>query len=101
MHELRDEPEWDLPALLGKMSPVDLVLVEGFKRDKFPKLEIYRAEERQAAAASGRPACRRGCQRQLAAGMASILVVIDLNDIEAIVDFLLKHAVPIAAARSA
>src|SRR5436853_5368755 len=41
LHELRAaEPEWDLPALLAKMSPVDLVLVEGFKRDPFPKLEI-------------------------------------------------------------
>src|SRR5690348_13468978 len=43
LHELRGEPEWNLPALLAKISPVDLVLVEGFKRDPFPKLEIYRA----------------------------------------------------------
>ena len=43
LHELRGEPEWDLPELLGKLSPVDLVLVEGFKRDAFPKLEIHRA----------------------------------------------------------
>ena len=42
LHELRDEPEWDLPALVGKMSLVDLVLVEGFKRDAFPKIEIHR-----------------------------------------------------------
>src|SRR5579872_7349165 len=32
LHELRDEPEWDLAGLLGKFAPVDLVLVEGFKR---------------------------------------------------------------------
>ncbi len=43
LHELRGEPEWDLPDLLGKLAPVDLVLVEGFKRDAFPKLEIHRA----------------------------------------------------------
>src|SRR6187549_4054836 len=42
LHELRDDPEWDLPDLLAKLSPVDLVLVEGFKRDAFPKLEIHR-----------------------------------------------------------
>ena len=42
LHELREEPEWDLAALVKKISPVDLVLVEGFKRDKFPKLEIHR-----------------------------------------------------------
>ena len=29
LHELREEPEWDLPDLLGKLAPVDLVLVEG------------------------------------------------------------------------
>ena len=37
LHELREEMEWDLGALVTKMSPVDLVLVEGFKRDAFPK----------------------------------------------------------------
>ena len=37
------EAEWDLPDLVAKMSPVDLVLVEGYKRDAFPKLEIHRA----------------------------------------------------------
>ena len=30
LHELREQPEWDMAALVGKMSPVDLVLVEGF-----------------------------------------------------------------------
>src|SRR4029079_10816322 len=42
LHELREEAEWDLPDLLAKMSPVDLVLVDGFQRDAFPKLEIHR-----------------------------------------------------------
>jgi len=42
MHELRDTPEPPLDALLAHMSPVDLVLVEGFKRHTHPKLEIYR-----------------------------------------------------------
>ncbi|MGH9549856.1 MAG: molybdopterin-guanine dinucleotide biosynthesis protein B [Terriglobales bacterium] len=44
LHELRGEPEWSLGALVAKMSPVDLVVVEGFKRDAFPKVEVYRAE---------------------------------------------------------
>ena len=43
LHELREDAEWDLPDLIAKMSPVDLVLVEGYKRDPFPKLEIHRA----------------------------------------------------------
>ena len=42
LHELRDEPEWDLLDLVAKMSAVDLVLVEGFKRDAFPKIEVHR-----------------------------------------------------------
>ena len=43
MHELRGEPELSLGALLEKLAPVDLVLVEGFKREAHPKLEVYRA----------------------------------------------------------
>src|SRR6201989_1182627 len=42
LHELRDEPEWNMADLVAKMSPVDLVLVEGFKRDNFPKRKIHR-----------------------------------------------------------
>ncbi|MFY9990551.1 MAG: molybdopterin-guanine dinucleotide biosynthesis protein B, partial [Rhodoplanes sp.] len=43
MHELRGAPEPELAQLLGKLAPVDLVLVEGFKREPHPKLEVYRA----------------------------------------------------------
>ncbi|MDB5569337.1 MAG: molybdopterin-guanine dinucleotide biosynthesis protein [Hyphomicrobiales bacterium] len=43
MHELRDEPEWTLPQLLQKLTPVDLVIVEGFKRSGHPKVEVHRA----------------------------------------------------------
>src|SRR5437667_7995384 len=43
MHELRGEDEMTLDTLLEKLSPVDLVLVEGFKREAHPKLEVYRA----------------------------------------------------------
>jgi molybdopterin-guanine dinucleotide biosynthesis protein B len=43
MHELRDEREPDLASLLVHMSPVDLILVEGYKRDAHVKIEIHRA----------------------------------------------------------
>ena len=43
VHELRGEAEPTLPALLRKASPVDLVLVEGYKGESHPKLEVYRA----------------------------------------------------------
>src|SRR5882757_4371039 len=42
MHELRGHPEWTLDALLERLSEVDLVLVEGFKTQAHPKLEVYR-----------------------------------------------------------
>jgi molybdopterin-guanine dinucleotide biosynthesis adapter protein len=49
MHELRGAPEPKLPELLAKMSRVDLVLIEGFKREPHRKIEVYRA-------ANGKPA---------------------------------------------
>ena len=103
LHELREEPEWDLPDLLAKLSPVDLVLVEGFKRDAFPKLEIHRAS-------NGKPLIQPDDPHIVAIAADTSLPeakvpVIDLNDIERIVDVLLQHAVPLqrsaAALRSA
>jgi molybdopterin-guanine dinucleotide biosynthesis protein B len=93
LHELREQPEWDLAALVGKMSAVDLVLVEGFKRDAFPKLEIHRI-------ANGKPLIHPEDPHIVAVASDSALPaaqvpVVDLNDIEAIADLLLKHAVPI------
>lgn len=55
MHELRDEPEWPLEALLQKMSPVDLVIVEGFKRDRHAKIEVWRAETEQVPICANDP----------------------------------------------
>ncbi|MCG6904143.1 MAG: molybdopterin-guanine dinucleotide biosynthesis protein B [Rhodobacter sp.] len=43
MSELRDAPEPTLAELLAKLSPVDLVLIEGYKRDSHPKIEAHRA----------------------------------------------------------
>lgn len=99
LHELRKEPEWDLPALVAKMSPVDLVLVEGFKRDAFPKLEIHRA-------ANGKPLIHPDDPHivAIAADIAlpqAKIPVIDLNNVEAIADLLLKNAAPVAAINAA
>ena len=96
LHELRGEAEWDLGALVAKMSPVDLVLVEGFKRDNFPKLEIHRA-------ANGKPLIHPDDPHVVAIASDIALPkakvpVIDLNDIEAIADLLLEHAVPLTEA---
>ena len=42
MHELRGAREPPLPELLAKLSPVDLVIIEGFKRDPHRKIEVHR-----------------------------------------------------------
>lgn len=44
MHELRGRPELSLSEALEQLSPCDLVLVEGYKREPIPKIEVYRAE---------------------------------------------------------
>lgn len=44
MHELRGAPEPTVEDLVARMSPVDLVLIEGFKRHAHPKLEIWRRD---------------------------------------------------------
>ena len=99
LHELREEPEWDLPALVAKMSPVDLVLVEGFKRDAFPKLEIHRA-------ANGKPLIHPDDPHIVAIAADIVLPqakipVIDLNNVEAIADLLLRNAAPVDAINAA
>jgi len=99
LHELREEPEWNLSDLLAKLAPVDLVLVEGFKRDAFPKLEIHRT-------ANGKPLIHPQDPHIVAVAADTPLPqakvpVIDLNDIERIADILLKHAAPLRAAAAA
>ncbi len=56
LHELRDAPEPGLADLLSRMARVDLVLVEGFKHDPFPKLEVHATTLGKALLAPGDPA---------------------------------------------
>jgi molybdopterin-guanine dinucleotide biosynthesis adapter protein len=102
MHELRGNREWTLDALLEKLSPVDLVLVEGFKTQAHPKLEVFRAvvkkpplhpqDENIVAVASDKP-------------LEAKVPVVSLDDIEAVSDILVEKAAPldtvIARVRSA
>jgi molybdopterin-guanine dinucleotide biosynthesis protein B len=44
IRELRGEPEPGLAAHLARLSPVDLVIVEGFKAAAHPKIEVHRAQ---------------------------------------------------------
>ena len=95
VHELREEPEASLGALLSKLSPVDVVIVEGFKRERHPKLEVYRA-------AVGKPLLQPDDPRIVAiaadAPLAAVPVpVVGLDDVDAIADIVLAHAAPLAA----
>lgn len=47
MHELRDAPEPTLDAMLARLSPCDLVIVEGFKTAPHPKIEVRRLDARE------------------------------------------------------
>lgn len=93
MTELRGAPEPDLAFLLARLAPVDLVIVEGFKRDAHPKIEIYRE-------ANGRP-WRHGedpAVRAVASDVpppGSPLPWAHLDDIERIATLALAHAAPI------
>lgn len=88
MHELREEEEPTLEELLGKLAPVDLVLVEGYKRDQHPKVEAYRAETGNPLIAPGDTTIRAiASDTQI----TSDRLVFDLNDTRAIADFILSE----------
>ena len=86
MHELRDEEELPLAELLAKLAPVDLVLVEGYKRDHHPKVEAHRAETRNPLIAPDDPTIRAIASDSGAT--AEGRPTFDLNDTVAIADFI-------------
>ncbi len=86
MHELRDDDELPLSDLLAKLSPVDLVLVEGYKRDQHPKVEAHRAETRNPLIAPDDPTVRAVASDSGA--VADGRPTFDLNDTKAIADFI-------------
>ena len=51
MHELRDEDEPNLAEILTKIEKVDLVIIEGFKQDRHPKIEAFREETKTSVIA--------------------------------------------------
>lgn len=89
MHELRGDPEPNSVELIRHMSTVDLLLVEGFKREAHDKLEIYREANGKPLLAAEDP----HVVAILADGPvpATGLPVIDLNDVGAIADFVMRH----------
>jgi molybdopterin-guanine dinucleotide biosynthesis protein B len=95
IHELRGDAEPTLGALLRKLGPVDLVLVEGYKREPHPKLEVHRA-------AVGKPLLHPDDPAIVAIASdvplpAAGIPVVDLDDVERVVDLLVCHAADLDA----
>jgi len=88
MRELRGAGEPRLDDLLAMLAPCDLVLIEGYKRDRHPKVEAFRAETGNALIAPGDPTIRA-----VASDVAHDLdrPVFDLNDTSAIAEFILAE----------
>ncbi len=88
MHELRGAPELRLAELLAHIAPCDLLLVEGFKREPLPKLEIFRATV-------GKPLLHPEDPNIVAVAsdgaVETRLPRLDLNDPPAIAAFILGH----------
>jgi molybdopterin-guanine dinucleotide biosynthesis protein MobB len=89
MHEHRGRPEPSAAELMRHMTPVDLLIVEGFKREPHDKIEVYRR-------ANGKSLLYPEDGRIVAvvsdAGLPDCpLPVLDIDDIGAVVDFVLAH----------
>ncbi len=95
MHEIGDGAEATLPQLLAKVSPCNLVLVEGFKTERYPKVEIFRAS-------LGKPPLYPQDTQIVAVATdqplsGTDIPCVDLNDIPALADLVLRKAQPIEA----
>ena len=97
VHELRGAAEPSLRELLGKLAAVDLVIVEGYKREPHPKLEVHRAAVRKPLLQPDDPHIVAIAADQ---PMSAAVPVISLDDVEAIADIILRHAAPLAAVGS-
>lgn len=89
MHEMRGVPEPTCGELIPFMTPVDLLLIEGFKTEKHDKLEVHRPT-------LGKPLlCAEDLRIVAVASDEAIdglrVPRLDLNDIEAIADFVIAH----------
>lgn len=96
MHELRGAPEPELHELLRSLAPVDLVLVEGFKREPHPKLEVHRAVVGKPYIFPDDPDIVAIASDGLVADAR--VTVLALDDLQAIVDLLVARAIPIEEA---
>lgn len=90
MHELREEPEPSIESLIERMTPVDLLLIEGFKTHPHPKIEIHRSSEGKPLLCPEDPDIVAVATDTPLEGLN--LPQLDLNDPEAIAAFIRSHA---------
>ena len=91
MHELRGAMEPSLDDLLDRMQDCDLVLIEGFKGGRFPKLEVWRASEGKSTLWPEWPGIvAMACDTPVSAAQ---LPSINLADIPSIASYILNNAV--------
>jgi molybdopterin-guanine dinucleotide biosynthesis protein MobB len=86
MHELRREPEPPLEEFLARLSPVDLVLVEGYKRAPHPKIETHRAAAGRALLAPENETIRAVASDTELRGLS--VPMFHLDDTRGIADFI-------------
>ena len=88
MSELRGADEPPLADLLDVLNPVDLILIEGYKRDAHPKVEAFRHETGNPLIAEDDPTIMAvACD-----GPVDVVVpCFDLDDTNAIADFILAE----------
>ncbi|HEU0222290.1 MAG TPA: molybdopterin-guanine dinucleotide biosynthesis protein B [Paracoccaceae bacterium] len=87
MHELRGDEEPPLVALLERLAPVDLVLVEGYKRDAHPKIEAHRAATGAPILAREDPTVRAVATNDPVGALP--VPVLPLDDAAGLADFIL------------
>lgn len=88
MSELRGAPEPGLSEQIRRLSPCDLLLVEGFKHEHIPKLEVYRAEVGEALI---HPHDSNIVAIASDKSVDTTLPQLDLNAPEAVAEFILGH----------
>jgi molybdopterin-guanine dinucleotide biosynthesis protein MobB len=89
MHEIRNDAEPALSEFLEKLSPVDLVLIEGYKRDGHAKVEAHRAETKQGLLASEDATVTAVASNYVVDGLS--VPQFDLDDVTAIASYILKE----------
>src|ERR1700733_10601633 len=93
MHELRGASEPRLPELLAKMSPVDLVIIEGFKREPHRKIEVHRLANNKPLLFPDDPDIVGIVTDAM---VETTLPLAHLDDVEAASDLLQRSAMPVA-----